>query len=206
PLAVNLVSDMPHTVSVPEDVRATLGIRKGKTDLVAVAKVPTYTRPLILPGSTALDPTRLMRIRARFAPAEVVEIAKVPDEAARAKSGQSEFRELRSGDPVRKGDLLGVFYSVDVAARKNDLVDALVQLRLDQDILDRAEKASAAVPEVFLLNARRNVEADRNAIARALNALKIWNIPEEDIQAVYNEAEQISKRQGKRDKEKETHW
>ena len=36
-------------------------------------------RPLVLPGSTALDPTRLARIRARFAPARVVEIAQVQD-------------------------------------------------------------------------------------------------------------------------------
>jgi cobalt-zinc-cadmium efflux system membrane fusion protein len=107
---------------------------------------------------------------------------------------------------VRKGDLLGVFYSVDVGSKKNDLIDALVQLKLDEEILDRAEKASHAVPEVFLLNARRNVEGDRNSIARALNTLKTWNIPADDIKAVYDEAEQISKRKGKRDAGKESLW
>jgi cobalt-zinc-cadmium efflux system membrane fusion protein len=205
PLGVTLVKDVPHTLAVPEDVRAALGIRKGNRDIVAVAQAPTKTRPLVMPGSTALDPTRLVRIRARF-PAEVVEIGKVREDLTRSKSGMTEYRELRSGDRVQKGDLLGVFYSVDVGSKKNDLIDALVQLKLDEEILDRAEKASHAVPEVFLLNARRNVEGDRNSIARALNTLKTWNIPADDIKAVYDEAEQISKRKGKRDAGKESLW
>ena len=32
-----------------------------------------------MPGSTALDPSRLIRMRVRFAPAEVVEIAQIDD-------------------------------------------------------------------------------------------------------------------------------
>jgi cobalt-zinc-cadmium efflux system membrane fusion protein len=206
PLGVDLVKDMPHTLAVPEDVRTVLGIRKGNKDLVAVAQVPERTRPLVLSGSTALDPTRLMRIRARFAPAEVVQIGKVEVNSTRSPSGRTETRELRSGDWVEKGQVLGVFYSVDVGSRKNDLIDALVQLKLDQEILERAEKASYAVPEVFLLNARRNVEGDRNAIARARNTLKTWNIPDEDIRAVYKEAEEIGKHKGKRDEAKEKQW
>ena len=204
PLSVDLVPGTPHTLRVPEEVRVTLGIRKGKNDLIAVAKVPTETRPLVLPGSTALDPSRLVRIRARFAPAEVVAIGQV--HLMSPTTGQSEFRELRPGDRVEKGTTLGVFYSVDVGSKKNDLIDALVQLKLDQDILDRALQKQEAVPEVFILNARRNVEADRNAIARALNTLKTWGIPEEDIQAVYDEADQISKRHGARDRSKDEQW
>jgi cobalt-zinc-cadmium efflux system membrane fusion protein len=204
PLCVELVRGTPHTLLVPDDVRVSLGIRKGKEDRVAEAKVPTRTRPLVLSGSTALDPTRLARIRARFAPAEVVEIGQV--QVPSPRTGQTESRELRPGDWVRKGDVLGVFYSVDVGSKKNDLIDALVQLKLDQDILDRAIRKQEAVPEVFLLNARRNVEGDRNAIARALNTLKTWGIPEEDIQAAYDEAEQISQRHGVRDRSKDDQW
>ena len=150
-LAVALVKGKPHTLEVPEHVRAVLGIRKGKQDLFAVAQRPTTMRPLVLSGSTALDPARLARIRARFAPARVVEIGQVQD-AAR-KTGQTELRELRPGDRVRKGDVLGIFYSVDVGSKKNDLLDALVQLELDQKILDHAEKHREAVPEVFMLTA-----------------------------------------------------
>ena len=150
-LAVAMVKGKPHTLEVSEEVRTILGIRKGKQDLIAVAQPPTAMRPLMLSGSTALDPTRLARIRARFAPARVVELGRVQDVIR--KSGQTQFRELRPGDHVCKGDILGVFYSVDVGSKKNDLLDALVQLELDQKILDQAEKHREAVPEVFMLTA-----------------------------------------------------
>jgi CheY-like chemotaxis protein len=127
---VSLVKDRPHTLAVPEEARTALGIRRGKQDLLAVAQPPTAMKPLVLPGSTALDPTRLARIRARFAPARVVEIGQTHDLSS--KTGRSEFRELRPGDHVRKGDVLGVFYSVDVGSKKNDLLDALVQVVLAQ--------------------------------------------------------------------------
>ena len=106
------------------------GIRKGAHDAVAVAWLPKTMRPLVLPGSTAFDPTRLARIRAWFAPARVVQLAQVWDYSR--KTGQTEYRELRPGDSVSKGDLLGVFYSVDVGSKKNDLLQALVRLELDQ--------------------------------------------------------------------------
>jgi cobalt-zinc-cadmium efflux system membrane fusion protein len=206
--SVELVSEMPHTLSVPLEVRESLGIHKGQTDLIAVAKPPTESRDMVLPGSTALDPTRLWRIRARFAPARVVEVGRVTDTAASEAAGHTVLREVTTGDYVRKGDLLGVFYSVDVGNKKNDLIDALYQLKLDEEILRLAEKAAAsgAVPEVFMLNAKRNVEGDRNSIARALSNLRTWDIPDEDIQAVYKEAEEIGKRGGQRDRSKDELW
>jgi bifunctional DNA-binding transcriptional regulator/antitoxin component of YhaV-PrlF toxin-antitoxin module len=142
--AVELVEGRPHTLTLPEEVRKTLGIRKGNIELIAVAQKPTLMRPLVMPGSTALDPTRLMRIRARFAPspssAEVIEIGQVPEDRAQTGKVETVFRELRSGDKVKKGDLLAVFYSVDVGNKKNDLVDAIYQLKLDEQVLKRAEE------------------------------------------------------------------
>jgi cobalt-zinc-cadmium efflux system membrane fusion protein len=199
---VALVEGQENTLVIPEEVRISLGIRTGEAERVAVARRPVQPQTLVLPGSTALDPAGLMRVRARFAPAEVVEIARIPDEAG----PEGALRELHTGDRVRKGDLLGVFYSVDVGSKKNDLVDALLQLKLDEEILTRAEKVKTALAEVFLLNARRNVEGDRNAIARALSNLKVWNIPEADIQAVYKESEEIFKRQGVRNRALEATW
>jgi cobalt-zinc-cadmium efflux system membrane fusion protein len=203
---VELVPGMPHTVTVPEDVRLTLGIRKDGVDRGAAARVPTGTRPLVLSGSTAFDPARLTRIRIRFTPAEVVKVAEVPDEPSRYLLRPTQYREIHSGDEVRKGDLLAVVYSVDVGQKKNDLIDALVQLKLDERILNEAEKSTGAVPPVFMWNAERAVEGDRNAVARALNTLQTWNIPQKDIDAVYQEAEEASKRKGKRDKSKEDQW
>lgn len=189
---LSLVSGQAHTLLVPEEVCAALGIRKDgqKADAVAVASVPKAMRPLVLPGSTALDPTRLARIRARFAPARVVDLAQIWDYSR--KTGETEYRELRTGDTVSKGDLLGVFYSVDVGSKKNDLLQALVQLELDQAILDRVEKNRIAIPEVMYLTYVRSVQGDRTEINRALNNLKLWDIPQDEIDALQVEAKKIS--------------
>jgi cobalt-zinc-cadmium efflux system membrane fusion protein len=186
---ISLVAGQAHTVEVPDEVAATLGIRKGDKDSVTIAQPPSTMKPLVLPGSTALDPTHLARIRARFAPARVVEIAQVQDPFR--KAGRTEFRELRQGDSVSKGDLLGVFYSLDVGSKKNDLLDALVQLELDQHILDNAQVHRQAVPEVFMLTAERAVQGDRNAVNRAINNLKLWEIPQDEIDALHAEAQKI---------------
>jgi cobalt-zinc-cadmium efflux system membrane fusion protein len=188
--SIMLVSGRAHTLDVPEGVCTSLGIRQGDRDSVAVARVPAMMRPLVLPGSTALDPTRLARVRPRFAPARVVEIAQVWDRSP--KTGQTEFRELRQGDHVAKGDLLGVFFSVDVGSKKNDLLDALVQEELDQKILDGALEHAEAVPGVFLITYERAVQGDRNAISRAINNLKLWDIPQDEIDALHAEAKKIA--------------
>jgi len=209
-LGVELVKGQVHTLAVPEDVRQALGIRKGNKDLIAIAKKPTQMRPLVMPGSTALDPTRLHRVRARFAPspssAEVVEIGQVAENRRQTQKIETVFRELRSGDWVKKGELLAAFHSVDVGNKKNDLIDAIYQLELDEQILKKAEAKADAVPEVFLWNARRNVQGDINAINRAVSTLETWGIPKEDIQAVRAEAEEVKKRQGKHDKTKDAQW
>ena len=186
---ISLVSGGTHTLEVPQDVSTTLGIRKGDRESVVVAQPPKMMRPLVLPGSTRFDPARLDRIRARFAPARVVQLAQRQDRSP--KTGYTEERDLRPGDTVVKGDLLAVFYSVDVGSKKNDLLDALVQEELDQKILDAAEKHGEAVPPVFMLTYERAVQGDRNAISRALNNLKLWDIPQEEIDALHEEAKKI---------------
>jgi RNA polymerase sigma factor (sigma-70 family) len=183
---------------------AALGIDKREQDAVAVAQVPKTMRPLVLPGSTRFDPARIARIRARFAPARVIQIAQVLDRSA--KTGNTEFRELRPGDIVSKGDLLGILYSVDVGSKKNELLDVLVQLDLDQKILDEAQKHVQAVPQVFMLSAERTVQGDRNAINRAVNNLKLWDIPQEEIAAVHAEAKKISADKDKWVKTPEGRW
>jgi membrane fusion protein, heavy metal efflux system len=202
-LCVELVAESQNSLLVPEEVRKSLGIRKGNVDQVAVAEQPTRTRPLVMPGSTALDPARLIRVRVRFAPAEVVEIGRINDPHSSPGHVPPLRRELQAGDPMKKGDLLAVLFSVDVGNKKNDLFDALSQLRLDEEVLKRAEARAAAVPEVFLLNAHRNVQTDLNAVNRAENTLKTWAIAEEDIQAVRDEAKNTVTDQDRRAKGKD---
>jgi cobalt-zinc-cadmium efflux system membrane fusion protein len=202
---IELVPGKPHTVAIPESVRRSLGIRRNGQDVLAKAEVPRQMRPLVLPGSTALDPARIMRIRARFAPAEVVSI-KLVDEPQKYPPTTPRQHELRPGDEVKAGQELATFFSPDVGNKKNDLFEAIVQLRLDQVILDKAEKAGGSLPEIYLWNARRNVDTDRSAVRRAKNTLKTWNIADEDIQAVEKEALQLSVVEGRRQEIKEAEW
>jgi cobalt-zinc-cadmium efflux system membrane fusion protein len=204
--SIELVEGPPHTLAVPESVRRSLGIRKGGKDHLAVAVAPKQVQPLVLPGSTALDPARIMRIRARFAPAEVVKIGEVEDPLRHTAALDVPAPELRPGDEVKRGQELGVFFSSEVGNKKNDLFEAVVQLRLDQIILDRAEKAGGSLPEIYLWNARRNVDTDRSAVRRAKNTLKTWNIDDADINAVEKEAMQLSLTEGKRANYQEADW
>ena len=139
-----------HTVSVPADVQAALGIHK---DQIVTVEVPKEMRPLVLSGSTGLDPSQLYRIRVRFTPAEAIKIGPDDGKDSPYLPGQG----WRTGDVVHKGQLLVLFYSIDVGNKKNDLVDALAQLNLDLDILDASQTAynRAALSLLDLLSAER---------------------------------------------------
>jgi RNA polymerase sigma factor (sigma-70 family) len=156
----------------------------------AGAKPPLTMRPLEISGSTALEPARIARIRARFVPARVIQILKVPD--AFDQTGPPRFHELRSGDKVSKGDVLAVLTSAHLAAAQNDLLQALVQLELDQKILIEMEKDQLAVPRVYYLNEVRAVQGDHAEINRALNNLKLGDLPQDEIDALRAEAKQIT--------------
>lgn len=201
-LVVELVEGVPHTIRIPDTVRAGLTIQAS-----LVAQPPTQGRPLIMPGSTALDPARVMRVKSRFN-AQVVEIGEVVDVTQRSPAGETVMRGLRPGDKVRKGDVLAVVWSVDVGGKKSDLVDALVQLQLDEKRLKAREELfkKGSLPEDTLNQTRRDVVSDRNAQGRAERTLRTWNVPEKEIQAVYEEADLVSARRGKRDPEKERLW
>ncbi len=200
---IEVIADSPHTLAVSEDARKTLGILKGAKEQIAIAQKPDHGLPLSLPGSTALNPSRVTHMRARFAPAEVVQVMQVQEPGP---DGRTIGREIRPGDRVEKGDVLGVFFSIDVGNKKNDLIDALLSLDLHRGLLERAESVMGAVPEVFVMNARSLVLTDENAIRRAESTLRTWNISQEDIDAVHKEAAEIIKKQGKRDKSKESQW
>jgi cobalt-zinc-cadmium efflux system membrane fusion protein len=214
-LGVELVKGQPHTLFVPQNVRAALGIRKDNVDQIVTAARPTRTRPLPMPGTTMLDPTRLLPIRALFAPspssAQVVEIGTIEEDRLKTGSTTTVRRELRSGDKVTKGNLLAAFYSVDVGNKKNDLIDAIYQLKFDSHVLERWESHAAVVPDIQLWQQKRAVQGDINTLNRAVSTLRTWGIPEEDIQALRDEAERVKpedaeKRLKQRDKANFDRW
>jgi RND family efflux transporter MFP subunit len=77
---------------------------------------------------------------------------------------------------------------------------------LDQEILDRAQKAAETLPEVFLLNARRNVLADANAVRRAEGALSVRGLSPEDLKALKDYAAGLDLGEEKRDRAREKSW
>ena len=90
-----------------------------------------------LNGSLALDPDFLARVHSRFA-GEVVEVGTVADPDGRESSpGGTAVRVVRFGDKVEKGQLLAVVWSKDLGEKKSELMDALSQLRINRDTLNR---------------------------------------------------------------------
>src|SRR5262249_47328711 len=94
---VKLVEGKPETIFVPADVRKALGI-EGTFEILKGGKVvqetngkkaagadgtykvekPREGKPLVMPGSTAIDPLNIRRIRSRFQ-AEIIKVTKVTD-------------------------------------------------------------------------------------------------------------------------------
>ena len=153
---------------------------------------------MVLSGSLAIEMERLARVRTRFA-GEVVELGQI----AEAKSK----RQVQLGDKVVKNQLLAVVWSKDLGEKKSELVDAISQMRLARERLEKLEEGfqRQAIPEASVLQAKRDVDAVRIAVERAERTLRTWQIEEAEIDAVKAEAERI-RVQGKRDKEKEKNW
>jgi cobalt-zinc-cadmium efflux system membrane fusion protein len=190
-LPVELVKGVDHTLSVPDQVLSSLGIRNGKIERIVAASVPTRTRPLVLPGSTALDDTRLSRVKVRFN-ARVVEIRKIrPHPDLPGTTAQNIEREILTGDLIKEGQTLAVLQSVEVANMKSTLVNAWVQLYFDQDILDRYEAATSVVPEILLDTAKRNVRGDQTAIASSYTTLRTWEFSVEELRDLRKEADEL---------------
>lgn len=201
-LTVEPVAGMPYTLSVPADVRK--GLRIKGSHLV---EKPRQTRQVIMPGSTALDYNKIGRVRTRFN-AEVIEIRQVRD-SQRSPSGETQFREVRTGDMVKKGEMLAVVWSTDVGSRKNDLFEGLVQFWLDEQRLKLRTKLyqEGSIPLDTLNQTRRDVLTDQSAVSRAERTLRTWNIPEREIEAVRQEARLAhEKSRFKPDPEKERLW
>jgi cobalt-zinc-cadmium efflux system membrane fusion protein len=180
--SVALVKDHPNTLQfvVPETVKE-LQIQTAKVE---------KARPgvLELNGSLGPDTDRLLPVRSRF-PGEVMEIGQVQD---RTQGGPTRYRDVGNGDYVEKDQPLAVVWSKDLGLTKSSLLDAISKLRLDEDILKRAEAKSEAVPEIFLLNARRNVESDRIAVNAAELTLRSWRLTDKEIQDIRREAEHLA--------------
>ena len=178
PAAAPALATEKDALTVPAEIAKRLNV---KTEPARPSTVPST---LQLSGTLILDADRLSHVHARF-PGEVVELGK-------AANGS---RPVAFGQRVRKGQLLAVIWSHDLGEKKSELIDALSQLRVDEDSLARISKAAAegSVPDRVLQDAQRKVEADRIAISRAVRTLQSWRISKEEIDQVRAEAERLAR-------------
>jgi membrane fusion protein, heavy metal efflux system len=192
----------PDTILLPASVVRTLSIK------TAVVQSASHSRQLApLNGSLALDPDRLARVHSRFA-GEVVEIGTMnePDPSGTSQVSTGP-RQVCFGDRVEKGQLLAVVWSKDLGEKKSELVDALSQLRVNRDSLDRLKSLSdGVIAQRQLREAERAVETTHVAIARAEATLRTWRVSEEEIEAVVAEAERLGRQDARREADTFKRW
>jgi len=172
----------------------------------AVASGPTKPRTLQLPGQLALDVNRLVHIHARF-PGQIVQLAMVEEPDRSSPNGFKPKRTLNFMDRVHKGQKLGEIWSKDLGEKKSELVDALVQLWIDQKTLEYLKELfrKGATAERQVREAEKNVDVREIAVAKAERTLRSWALPPEDIQEIKAEAERIHKG-GARDDVQDEKW
>lgn len=178
---------------VPGDMVAKMGLR--------TATVAPPCRSIPLPpfqGVLALDNERLTRARSRFA-GEVMEIG---------RSGpRPTDPPLQVGDRVSKGDLLAVIWSKDLGEKKNELVDALLRVKLDRDNLARYKSLDEGIiAQKQVREAEAAARASENAVAKAEATLRAWRLGEDEIRAVITKADALDGPDARRGLSADPNW
>jgi cobalt-zinc-cadmium efflux system membrane fusion protein len=193
---IEILPDRPDTMRFTEEAYETVGVQT-----VEVEPAPPPD-PLRLFGSLWLDPNRLVRVHSRFT-GELVRIGNVNPEAGdNAKRDGQTKRTLRYGDYVKKGDVMAVVWSKEIGEKKSELVDAISKLDADEKVLKAMESVTFAVPQRQIIDARRTVEADVIAQARAERTLRSWRLTEAEMEAIQREADDVRKRLSDTDNDK----
>jgi cobalt-zinc-cadmium efflux system membrane fusion protein len=196
---IEIVAGRPDTIRFTDEAYKSVGLH-----LFEVEPAPPPD-PLRLPGSLVLDPNRLVPVHSRFT-GELVRIGNVNAAAGdNAQRGSRESRTLRYGDYVRKGDVMAVVWSKEIGEKKSELVDAISKFDADSKLLERLESVEkGVVAEKMKIEARRTVQADVIALARAERTLRSWHISEEEIAAIQKEADDV--RRGVSDPTNDKSW
>ena len=188
-----LAQDQPDTLLVDDDVQKTLGVT------LAEVQSAVAPEPLKLDGSLYPLPNSTVHVHARF-PGDVVEIGKFDDPLGP--------RPLEPGDFVHKGQLLAVVWSKELGEKKNELVESLARLRIDEERLRSLQSGEekAAIPAAQVREQRRLVEGDTIAVNTAERTLRTWQVPESEIEAVRAESDRIRGPNGRRDTRLDENW
>ena len=159
--------------------------------------------PLI--GTVNYDNERMFILRPRFAGA-IEEIKQVPD--SEYPQGEKKYRPIRWGDRVKQGDTLAILWSRDLGEKKAALVDAICALDFSSRQKETQKRAvdEGALPLVTYLATVRQVQADRGALLTAERTLRMWKLPDAEIEAIRNEAKVIIDLKKERKPEEEKNW
>ncbi len=157
---------------------------------IAIAQRPTRERQLDLRGELAIDINKLVHVHALF-PGRIVEISPASEVAKPSARYPTGKRPLGFMDRVGKGQPLAVMWSKDFGEKKSELVDAMANLRLDTEALQRIKELTVrgAASETSLREAERQVATGEIAVKKAELTLRSWQVPEEVIQHVKQQVE-----------------
>jgi len=173
------------TIEIPRRVAELNGMA------IAVAKPPTRERQLELRGELAIDVSKLVHVHALFN-GRIVDIATIDGPSERLK--ERGRRTLGFMDRVTKGQPMAALWSKELGEKKSELVDALANLRLDEQAYDRMKDLTrrGAASEQGLREAERQVQVGEIAVSRAERTLRSWQVSEEEIAKVKAEVDRIS--------------
>ena len=141
---------------------------------------------LKLDGTLFPDPSQVARVHSRFA-GEVMSIGP-------AAPGASYSPPLRFGDHVEKGQLLAVVWCKDLGEKKSELVDSLLQLRLDEVTLSKLQELAekGATSEQKVREAERARQSDWIAYTRTVRTLQSWQLTDDEISQIEKEADAVA--------------
>ncbi len=170
---------------------------------VKLAREPLPLPPQI--GTINYDVDRLYTVKPRFT-GELAEFRMVLD--TDTPSYFTKLRPIRAFDKVKPGDTLCVVWSRDLGEKKAALVDAVCALRLSQATLKRQLDIfqEGAMSYASVQVTKRQVQADSGAVLTAERTLKMWKLPDEEIDKIKREANIIIDQNLVRSADKEMKW
>ncbi|HTU25109.1 MAG TPA: efflux RND transporter periplasmic adaptor subunit [Pirellulales bacterium] len=159
----------------------------GKPNVVVrpIGLAEVTAAPLVVSGWLTIDPNRLASVRPQFS-GDVIAIGTTRDRFAAGEEAPE--REIRQGDRVTKGQLLAVIWSKELGELKNNLADAIAAKCASEEELRRVE----ALPNNFQKDSeahKKRVELDEAAVQKLVRTLRLWRVPEEEIDSVRRDVE-----------------
>ncbi len=140
--------------------------------------------PLWLEGFLKLDPNRQASVHSQFS-GDVMAIGKVHDKLAGGAEGEE--REIHQGDRVAKGQLLAVVWSKELGEKKSDLADAIAAKYVSEKELRTLGSGGT----------QKQVDLDDAAVQKAVRTLRMWRVPEEEIDSVRQDVEKRREQEAK---------